>query len=115
MMTDRKRTGAGHEGLVIVALVVGLVGILAYNSLTIFMVQPIGAVPDGRTVIISRMNKTRFVDSADAMCERDTGSVNLLCRGMMNAAIATKATIYARLPFSWTLYEISTGGVRYDR
>lgn len=101
--------------VVIAALIAGVVGVLAYNTLTIFVIQPIGAVPEGRTVIMSRLNKMNFIDSADAMCERETGSVNLLCRGMMNAAVATKATIHARLPFSWTLYEISTGGKRYDR
>lgn len=100
---------------VVVVAVVGLVGVLAYNTLTIFVIQPIGAIPEGRTVIISRPNRTNFIDSADAMCERETGSVNLLCRGMMNGAVASKATIYARLPFSWALYEISTGGRRYDQ
>ncbi|WP_420564144.1 hypothetical protein [Thalassobaculum sp.] len=93
----------------------GVVLILGYNFLTVFVVQPIGAVPTGRTVIISRMNKTNFIDSADAMCARELGGVTLICRGMMNAAIATKATIFLRLPFSQTLYDISTDGKRYDR
>ena len=99
----------------IVALLIAAAGVLAVNTLTIFMIQPIGAVPEGRTVVVSRLNKTNFIDSADAMCARETGSVTVICRAMMNGAVVAKATIYARLPFSWTLYEISTGGRRYDR
>ncbi len=79
------------------------------------VIPPIGALPEGRTVLITRLNKTEFIDSPDAMCERLQGGVSLLCRGMVMAAVIEKATIWARLPYSSTLYEISTGGRRYDR
>jgi len=48
--------------------------------ITIFVIQPIGAVPEGRTLVISRLNTLRFIDSADAWCERQQGGVSLLCR-----------------------------------
>jgi len=107
MNSKRKYTIAG--GLIIISLVA------AYTQLTIFVVQPIGALPEGRTLIISRMNKTEFIDSADAMCVRLQGGVNLLCRGAILGAIAEKSTIYLRLPYSKWLYHISTGGKEYDR
>ena len=76
-------------------IVLGLViiGLLIYTQLTIFIMQPIGAVPEGRTVVMLRLNKTKFIDSADALCEREMGSVNLLCRGMAMASVAENANI----------------------
>jgi hypothetical protein len=101
---------------VVVALaVVATITALACTQITIFVVQPIGAVPEGRTLIISRMNKTKFVDSADGMCQRLQGGVNLFCRLGAMGGIATNATIYARLPYSETLYLISTDGKKYDK
>lgn len=89
--------------------------IFAYFSLTVFVIQPIGALPDGRTIVIGRVGKTRFLDSADAICEREMGGVSLLCRGMMMGNILEKATVYLRLPYSETLYLWSTGGREYGR
>lgn len=77
--------------------------------------QPIGALPKGRTLIIARLNKTEFIDSADTMCERIQGGVSLLCRIAVMGAVVEKTTIFLRLPYSETLHLISTGGKRYDR
>jgi hypothetical protein len=92
-----------------------LVAVLVYTQLTIFVIQPIGAVPEGRTVIILRMNKTEFIDSADGMCLRLQGNVSLMCRMIMGGAVLQKTTILARLPYSETLYRISTGGKTFDK
>jgi hypothetical protein len=96
--------------LAVAAVVVAIV----YTQISIFVVPPIGAVPDGRTVVITRLNKTEFIDSPDAMCERIQGGVSLLCRGAVIRAVMSKATVLARLPYSSWLYEISTGGKTYD-
>lgn len=100
---------------VIILVSVAILMIVFLSQITFFVVQPIGAVPEGRTLVILRMNKTKFIDSADAMCEREMGSVSLLCRGMMMAAIANKGTILVRLPYSDFLYKISTDGKTYGR
>lgn len=95
----------------------GIIALLAlgiYTQITIFVVPPIGAVPEGRTVIMLRLSKTNFIDSADAICERIQGSVNLICRGMTMAGVVNNTKILARLPYSEWLYLISTGGKRYD-
>lgn len=89
--------------------------VVAYTQLTIFVIAPIGALPEGKTVIITRLNKTEFIDSADAMCERMNGGVSLMCRVMMMGAVFEKSTVLARLPYSSTLYSISTGGKTYER
>lgn len=99
----------------IILVSVAILMIVFLSQITFFVVQPIGAVPEGRTLVILRMNKTKFIDSADAMCEREMGSVSLLCRGMMMAAIANKGTILVRLPYSDFLYKISTDGKTYGR
>lgn len=97
-------------GLLFVAVL-----LLASTQVTFFVVQPIGAVPDGRTLLIARLQGSTFIDSADAMCERIQGGVSLLCRGMVMGQVGKNATIYLRLPYSETLYQISTGGKSYDR
>lgn len=100
--------------LVIVGII-ALAAIAIYTQITVFIVPPIGAVPEGRTVVMLRLNKTNFVDSPDAMCERIQGGVSLLCRGMTMAAVVEKTKIIARLPYSDWLYLISTDGKRYER
>ncbi len=89
--------------------------IVIYTQITIFVIPPIGALPEGKTVIITRLNKTEFIDSPDGMCERIQGGVSLLCRGMVMGAVIEKSTILLRLPYSAWLYSISTGGKTYDR
>ncbi len=92
-----------------------VLSVVAYTQLTIFVVPPIGAVPEGKTLIISRMSNTQFIDSADAMCERTQGGVSILCRGMLLGSIAENSKIHLRLPYNRSLYLISTNGQTYDR
>jgi hypothetical protein len=92
-----------------------IAALIAAQFVTIFVIQPIGALPEGRTIIVSRLTKLHFIDSPDALCEREMGGVNLLCRAMVAGRVAQEATIIARLPYSSTLYGISTGGKYYDR
>ena len=98
---------------IISLVVLAVITVVVYTQVTVFIIPPIGAVPEGRTLIISRLNQTKFIDSADAMCERLQGGVSLLCRGIFLGSIAKNATIYIRLPYSEWLYNISTGGKTY--
>lgn len=97
------------------AVLIAALGLVASQMLTIFVIQPIGAIPEGRTVLVWRTDRTKFVDSADAICDREFRGVSLLCRGSVLAAIAKNNAILARLPYSEFLYSISTGGKTYDR
>ena len=92
-----------------------VVAAVFYTQFSIFIVQPIGAVPEGKTLIIARLNKSVFIDSADSMCERLQGGVSLLCRASVLAAVVQKSEIYARLPYSEWLYLITTGGDKYNK
>ena len=98
-----------------VLLVLAVAAVASYFTLTIFVVQPIGAAPQGRTLIIVRSHNLRFIDSADGFCQRTSGSVTLLCRGIIMAKVVSESQILLRLPYSETLYAISTGGRAYDR
>ena len=103
------------KNYIIALAVTTLLAVLIYTQITIFVIPPIGALPEGKTVIITRMSKTEFIDSPDAMCERIQGGVSLLCRGIVMGAIAEKSNIILRLPYSSWLYSISTGGKSYER
>ena len=100
---------------VVIAAILLVLGLAIYTQITIFVIQPIGAVPEGRTLIILRLNDGKFIDSADAMCVRRQESVNLLCRAVVLGAVGENATILVRLPYSETLYLKSTGGKSYSR
>jgi hypothetical protein len=85
---------------------------IASRVVSIFVIQPIGAIPKGATLIVLRGQKMNFIDSADAVCARTMGGVSLLCRGMALAAI--KDNHLFTLPYSETLYLWSTDGARYE-
>jgi len=106
------------KGFVALLVVLGL-GVALSTQVTLFVVPPIGAVPDGRTLVILRLQgdefETKFIDSADAICERHMGGVNLLCRGIALAAIGENATVLVRLPYVEFLEGVANGGVLYGR
>jgi len=111
-MGDERST---RQRLVIWLAVFALLFAVAYTQLTLFVVQPIGAVPNGRTIVLRRTGNLKFIDSADAVCERETGNVTLLCRGAILGSVAESDGILARLPYSEALYSMSTDGKHYDR
>lgn len=95
------------------AIIVSIALGIFYWQFTIFVISPIGALPEGKTLIIYRLNKIEFIDSPDAVCERIQGGVSLLCRGIVIAKVAENSKIVLRLPYSRYLYAISTGGKEY--
>lgn len=105
----RTRYIAGIVGVLVLAVV-------AYTQLCLFVVQPIGALPEGKTVILWRRSvKLGFLDSADAFCQREQGGVSLLCRLGVLGAVIEHNPIILRMPYSETLYLLTTGGKTYDR
>ena len=98
--------------IAVITLLIG--GFVFSRSFTLFVVQPLGAIPDGVTLLIPRTEKLNFIDSADAICERYMGGVNLICRGTVLGTIS-KAEIYGRFPYSEFLYLRSTDGAVYSK
>lgn len=46
--------------LIIFIVLISAISVFAYNKLTIFTVQPIGAIPDGVTVVMWKKGDMRF-------------------------------------------------------
>jgi hypothetical protein len=103
------------KGLLTVALAAVAIWFAATN-ITVFVVQPIGSLPEGRTVVLWRQSgNLKFLDSADAVCDRAMHGVSLLCRGVTLAAVVKNNPILVRLPYSETLYLASTNGKSWER
>lgn len=98
----------------LIALTVTLASILGIwiGGVRVFVIQPIGAVPEGVTAIVVNIRGLNFIDSPDAFCARQ-GQPNLLCRGMTAARVAAQGKIILRLPYNQTLYDL-TGAPDYS-
>jgi len=111
-----KKKGSGCS-----ALVIAIIGVLAivwvFVRPGVFTIQPIGAIPDGITIIYhSRGSEMPFFSSPDGLCLQIQGSVSLLCRmGAMSAVSDLTDRIIIRLPYIHWAYLQSTGGLEFDR
>ncbi len=98
-------------------LVLLIAGVIFYNLFGFVAIQPIGAIPDGVTLLVNRSGtQLQFFDSPDAMCLRSQGYVSLLCRVGALAALGNKKEIIVlRLPYIESFYLFSTGGATYEK
>ncbi len=88
-------------------------GSLFYFATGFFVIQPIGALPEGATVWYWRYDTgLPFISSADGFLVDNQRDVSLLNRGFVLAVLIEPITQLkiASLPYSKTLYLISTGG-----
>ena len=84
------------------------------TQFTIFVMPPIGTLSSSsETVLITRLDESRFIDSSDAMCQRANGVVNPICRGRVVGNVTQNAKVLAKFPYVDWFYLISTKGVRY--
>ena len=79
-----------------------------------YTIQPLGALPEGRTAIVWRDAGEPFFNSPDALCLERMGGVSLMCRGMAMGQ-GPLDRIILRLPYQQWAYSISTGGQEFDR
>jgi len=94
--------------------IVTIVAVFVLWQMGVYTVQPLGALPDGKTLIVWRAEGEPFFDSPDGRCLRRTGGVSLLCRlAALRAAPADR--IVLRLPYQRWAYLRSTGGQEFDR
>ena len=84
----------------------------------VFVIQPIGAIPEGATIIYWRSElNLPFISSADGLLDESGAGVSILGRGMLLAKLAdpiTEREIF-RLGYSETLYLWSTNGAKYEK
>ncbi len=83
----------------------------------VFTIQPIGAIPEGATIIYhSRSSELSSFSSPDSMCLELQGGVSLLCRGIaLGAATDLLERKITQLPSSEWAYLQSTGGRAFDQ
>ena len=81
----------------------------------IFVIQPIGALPDGVTFIYhSRNPELPFITSPDGLCLELQGSVTLFCRmSGLTAGVELLDRKIIKLPYIHWLYLRSTGGAEF--
>lgn len=103
-----------------IAVALSIVSLLAFVRIFcgIFVIQPIGAVPKGATILYWRSDvNLPFVASADGYLVDAGLGVSLLSRGMTLATLSDPIldNEIARFPYSETLYLWSTGGAQFSR
>lgn len=98
----------------IVLIIILIIWILVKPG--VFTIQPIGALPDGITIIYhSRNSEMPFFSSPDGLCLQIQGSVSLLCRAVSLSALEELSDrILLRLPYSHWAYLRSTGGLEFE-
>lgn len=70
----------GNATVTLLIVVVSLIGF--YLLFGFYSIQPIGALPEGRTLVVWRASGEPFFNSPDAICLDRMGYVSLMCRGM---------------------------------
>lgn len=104
--------------LPIVLLGLALILFLIFFTTGFFVIQPIGAVPEGVTIWYIRAGlNLGFIESADGLLLKESGEVSLFGRAAMIGKVVElidDKTI-VKLPYSNTMYRISTGGVEFEQ
>ncbi|MBD2792185.1 hypothetical protein ID852_19900 [Xenorhabdus sp. 42] len=103
------------KSLIAIVIILFALSVFAYNKITIFAVQPIGALPEGATVVMWKKDNMRFFESPDGMCLQRTGGVSLICRMTALGNGIDKDDIIFRLPYIEYVYLQSTNGNKFDR
>ena len=101
-------------GIIVSAIVI----LMGYASLGIFVIQPIGAIPGGASILYLRIGTSLpFISSADGFLLKTTGSVNLFARALVMAKLSEPvlANKITTLPYSKVLYLYSTNGVEFEK
>ena len=102
-------------GLVILILAIG---VLFRVFCGIFVIQPIGAIPEGTSIVYWRNGlNMHFIASADGLLLEAGNDVTLLGRGIMMAGLTDvllEREVF-RFPYSEALYLRSTGGVMFEK
>lgn len=92
-------------------VLVVLIGFRAFCGF--YTIQPIGAMPEGKTLVVWRNSGEPFFNSPDALCLERMGGVSLFCRAMA-VGQAPIDRIVVRLPYMRSAYLASTGGQDFD-
>lgn len=94
--------------------VIGILGsVLFYAFFGFYTIQPIGAIPDGITLLVMRKQSEPFFNSPDATALRVSGGVSILTRLAALSSLPSDRIIL-RLPYFESAYLASTSGHTYE-
>src|SRR5688572_15710902 len=100
--SDYARQPSVKRGLLVAAGLFVLLGVGVCSFAGVYSIQPIGAIPEGRTLLVVRASGEPFFNSPDAVCLERVGYVSLMCR-MMALGQSPTDRILLRLPYiEWT-------------
>ena len=108
---------SNHRALISLVVAIVIFSTL-YFTTGIFVIQPIGAVPEGATIWYWRLNtKLPFISSADGLLLDRVGKVSILGRAVALGVVAKsiKDKKIVTFPYSKTLYLISTSGKEFNK
>ncbi len=100
------------------SLLVVLLTLICFYFTGFFVIQPIGALPEGATILFNRYDTNfPFICSADGLLLESQGKVSLLGRAVFLGGISKilKEKEIIRFPYIETLYLISTNGKKFDK
>ena len=102
----------------LIIIIIIVVPISIYSLLGVFIVQPIGAVPEGSTVVYYRVGTNLpFLTSADGWLIDQEREVSLFARAMAISTIINSIgdkKIFS-LPYFESLYLLTTGGRKFSK
>jgi len=113
---NKSSNRSNHTGAVVAGVIVGI--LILWFTTGVFVIQPIGAVPNGATVWYWRFGTSLpFIGSADGLLLKTQGEVSLLGRTVFLGGFAKlmPGRKIIAFPYSRTLYLISTGGKEFGR
>jgi len=83
-----------------------------------FVIQPLGALPEGKTIVYWRIGLDYpFISSADGLLEKSGAGVSLFGRSLMLSSIIDDIDerIILRMKYFEQLYLKSTSGIKYKK
>lgn len=102
----------------IIVLLLASIMTFIYFFTGFFVIQPIGAVPEGVTIWYFRKDiNLPFISSPDGIMLEKEGHVNLLGRAIVLSSVMTslKGKRICNLPYQKWMYRISTKGQEFEK
>lgn len=102
----------------IIVLLLASIMTFIYFFTGFFVIQPIGAVPEGVTIWYFRKDiNLPFISSPDGIMLEKEGHVNLLGRAIVLSSVMTslEGKRICNLPYQKWMYRISTKGQEFEK
>ena len=113
---ETQKNKNGKKGIVLL-LVVAIMAFI-YFFTGFFVVQPIGAIPEGVTIWYFRNDiNLPFISSPDGIILEKEGHVNLLGRAIILSSVmdSLEGKRICNLPYQKWMYKISTKGQEFEK